>query len=325
MDAFLKKNYEAIKYYKDISPRTYQLIGYLGYNHETEIQAPYGVWNIYTKRDFVFPYFNIRFSLPINRFIGIYKGEEKQMLVHGSFEKEIDELKEQLLLLTTAMLTPVKKFLGIPITLTEENAQDYGYLRGVIFGVMLILADFVYSWTFALREGVLTSFMDYIRRVHEGNPSITNVIGILWTGMYFGIPLILMPIIYGNICMWLARKRRKKQVSAIGEMAAEYEFGIRVEQVLEEEFATIIEEKRKKAVYEELAQITDKLDKDGFETLYTIIRGGLISPEAIEAFITEFKELVGESISFEQFVEIVAKYQKTEPSTEIEIKNHSQR
>ena len=49
----------------------------------------------------------------------------------------------------------------------------------------------------------------------------------------------------------LARKRRKKQVSN-REMAAEYEFGIRVEQVLEEEFATIIEEKRKKAVYEEL-------------------------------------------------------------------------
>ena len=70
------------------------------------------------------------FSLPINRFIGIYKGEEKQMLVHGSFEKEIDELKEQLLLLTTAMLTPVK-ILGIPITLTEENARTtdiYGVL-----------------------------------------------------------------------------------------------------------------------------------------------------------------------------------------------------
>lgn len=321
MEEVLKNNYEAIKYFRDIKPRTYQLLGYLGYNKETEIEAPYGKWDIYTKRNFSFPYFNTPVGLPVNRFVALYKGtENKSMLVYGSFEKEIDEIKNVLMVLSETVLAPVKKFLGIPTTLTEENAQDYGYIRGVIFGITLILADFVYSWTFALREGILTSFIEYIKKVHEGNPSITNVIGIMWTGMYFGIPLILVPIIYGNICMGIARRRRVKMVQKIEEISGGYEFGINAEKALEEEFATIIEEKRKQVIFEEIRKTAKNLDKDGFETLYTNIRAGFISPEALNEFIKEFKELTGGEISLEEFVEIVAKYQKAGPSTEIGIK-----
>lgn len=320
MDDILKNTYETIKYFKDISSRTYQLMGYLGYNKEAEIETPYGTWTLYTKRDFSFPYFNMQFSLPVNRFVAIYKGSEKNMIVYGSFEKDIEEIRNRLLILTETMLAPVKKFLGIPITLTEENAQDYGYIRGVIFGILLILADFIYSWTFTLREGVLTGFIEYIKPVYDGNPSLGNFIGLIWTGMYFGIPLILFPIIYGNICVKRAVRKRIQQMKKIQEISTGYEFGLKAEQALEEEFATIIDEKRKQAIYEELTKITDKLDRDGFETLYTGIRSGFISPEAIDGFIREFKELTGEGISFEKFVEIVARYQKAEVSTEIGIK-----
>ncbi|MCM8820594.1 MAG: hypothetical protein NC932_01395 [Candidatus Omnitrophica bacterium] len=321
MEDTLKNNYEIIKYFKEISPRTYQLLGYLGYNKEREIEATYGTWTIYTKRNFSFPYFNIQVSIPVNRFVAIYKNNNRNMVVYGSFEKDTDEIEKRLMVLTDIMLSPVKKFLGIPTTLTEENAQDYGYIRGVIFGIVLILADFVYSWTFALREGVFTSFIEYIKKVYEGSSAgITNFVGITWTGMYFGIPLILMPIIYGHICVRLAKRKRIKQMKKIEEIASSYEFGIKAEQALEEEFTTIVEEKRKQAIYEEISKITDKLDRDGFETLYTNIRSGFISPEAIDEFIKEFKELVGEGISFEKFVEIVVKYQKAEPSTEIGIK-----
>ena len=321
MEDTLKNNYEAIKYFKEVSPRTYQLLGYLGYNKETDIETPYGTWTLYIKRNFVFPYFNTRLPLPVNRFVAIYKGVYKNLVVYGSFEKELDEIKERLLLLTDTMLSPVKKFLGIPVTLTEENAQDYGYIRGVIFGIVLILADFVFSWTFTLREGVLTGFIEYIKKVYEGsNPAITNFIGISWTGMYFGIPLILLPILYGHICVRMAKRKRIRQMKKIEDIASGYEFGIKAEQALEEELSTIIEEKRKQVIYEEISKITDKLDRDVFETLYLKIREGFISPEALDDFIKEFQDITEGSLSLEKFVEVVAKYQRAGTTTEIGIK-----
>lgn len=323
MEDISKNNYEAIKYFKDINPKTYQLLGYLGYNKELDIETPYGIWTIYTKKNFIFPYFNADLSIPINRFVGIYKGKDRSMVVYGSFEDSPDEIKEKLLMLTRTMLAPVKKFLGIPTTLTEENAQDYGYIRGVIFGIILILSDFVYSWTFTLREGIFTSFLEYIKKVYEGStPGITNFVGITWTGMYFGIPLILMPIIYGHICVRMATRKRIRQMKKIEEIASGYEFGIKAEQALEEEFTTIVEEKRKQVIYEEITKITDKIDRENFETFYIRIREGFISPESLDDFINDFKELTGESIPFEKFVEIVAKYQKASASTEIGIKKN---
>ena len=320
MEDTLKNNYEAIKYFKEVSPRTYQLLGYLGYNKDIEIETPYGTWTLYTKRNFVFPYFNTRLPLPVNRFVAIYKGAHKNLVVYGSFEKELDEIKERLLFLTDIMLSPVKKFLGIPVTLTEENAQDYGYIRGVIFGIVLILADFVFSWTFAMREGILTGFIEYIKPVYDGNPGLGNFIGIAWTGMYFGIPLILLPILYGHICVKMAKRKRIRQMKKIEEIASGYEFGIKAEQALEEEFTTIVEEKRKESIYEEISKITDKLDRDGFETLYLKIRAGFISPEALDDFIKEFHDITEGSLSLEKFIELVAKYQKAEPTTEIGVK-----
>ncbi|MCX8083049.1 MAG: hypothetical protein N3D17_06640 [bacterium] len=321
MEETLKNTYEIIRYFKDINPRTYQLLGYLGYNRETDVETPYGVWTIYTKKNFLFPYFSADFSIPVNKFVGIYRGTERNMVVYGSFEDSINEIKEKLSVITKTMLLPVQKFLGIPITLTEENAQDYGYIRGVILGVILILSDFIYSWTFALREGVFTSFLEYIKKVYEGSSiGITNFIGITWTGMYFGIPLILMPIIYGHICVQMATRKRIRQMKIIEEIASGYEFGIRAEQAMEEEFITIVEEKRKEAIYEELSRITDKLDRKVFETLYMKIREGFISPEALDEFIKDFKDITENVIPFEKFVEIIAKYQKASPSTEIGIK-----
>jgi len=321
MEEQWEDNYEAIKYFKEVSPRTYQLLGYLGYNKETDIEIPYGTWTLYTKRNFVFPYFNTRLPLPTNRFVAIYKGVYKNLIVYGSFEKELDEIKEKLLSIPEILLTPAKKFLGIPLTLTEENAQDYGYIRGVIFGIILILADFVYSWTFTLREGVLTGFIEYIKKVYEGsNPALTNFIGISWTGMYFGIPLILLPILYGHICVRMAKRKRIKQMKKTEAISSGYEFGIKAEQALEEEFSTIIEEKRKEAIYKEISKITDKLDRDVFETLYLKIREGFISPEALDNFIKDFQDITEGALSLEKFVEIVAKYQRAGPTTEIGVK-----
>jgi len=321
MEDEIKKIYESIQYFRDISPHSYQLLGYLGYNMETEFDVHPGRWTVYTKRDFSFPYFNSGFSAPVNRFAAIYRSAGKNMLAYGSFEtKNTEEIQEKLETLTKTMLSPVQKFLGVPRTLTEENARDYGYIRGVIIGIVLIIADFVYSWTFKLQEGILTGFIEYIKQVYYGNPRIGNFIGFAWTGFYFGIPLIALPILYGNICMKMADKSRQKKIRKIESLFTGYEFGLNAEKALEEEFATIIEEKRKEAIYGELNRINNNLSREDFETLYMKIREGFLSPESIHDFITELKELSGAELTFEKFVEIVAKYQNTGLKTELDIK-----
>jgi len=324
MEDGIKKTYGSIQYFRDISPHSYQLLGYLGYNMESEFEAYPGRWTVYTKRDFFFPYFNSGFSAPVNRFAAVYRSAGKNMLAYGSFEtKNTDEIRQKLEVLTKTMLSPVKKFLGIPQTLTEENARDYGYIRGVIIGILLIIADFVYSWTFKLQEGLLTGFIEYIKQVYYGNPRLGNFIGFMWTGFYFGIPLIAMPILYGNICVRMADKSRQKKLRKIDELFTGYEFGVNAEKALEEEFATIIEEKKKEAIYGEINRIGGKLGREDFETLYIKIREGFLSPESIHFFITELKELSGEELPFEKFVEIVARYQKTGLKTELDIKTAS--
>ncbi|MBN1444894.1 MAG: hypothetical protein JW957_02155 [Candidatus Omnitrophica bacterium] len=321
MEDEIKKTYESIQYFRDIKPYSYQLLGYLGYNMESEFDAPPGRWTVYTKRDFSFPYFNSGFSAPVNRFAAVYRGAGKNMMVYGSFEtKNTDEIQEKLEILTKTMLSPVQKFLGIPRTLTEENARDYGYIRGVIIGIILIIADFVYSWTFKLQEGILTGFIEYIKQVYYGNPRIGNFIGFAWTGFYFGIPLIAVPILYGNICVKMAEKSRQRKLRKMETLLTGYEFGVNAEKALEEELSTIIEEKKKEAIYGEIAKINVKLGREDFETLYLKIREGFLSPESIHYFITELKELAGEEMPFEKFVEIIARYQKTGLKTELDIK-----
>lgn len=321
MEDEIKKTYESIQYFKDVNPYSYQLLGYLGYNMESEFDAHPGRWTVYTKRGFSFPYFNSALSAPVNRFAAIYRGADKNMMVYGSFEtKNTEEIQEKLETLTRTMLAPVQKFLGVPRTLTEDNARDYGYIRGVIIGIILILADFVYSWTFKLQEGILTGFIEYIKQVYYGNPRIGNFIGFAWTGFYFGIPLIALPILYGNVCVKMADKSRQRKLRKLESLFTGYEFGVNAEKALEEEFTTIIEEKRKEAMYGELNKINNNLGRDDFEALYLKIREGFLSPESIQDFITELKELAGEGLPFEKFVEIVARYQKTGLKTELDIK-----
>ncbi len=321
MEDEAKKTYDSIHYFRDIKSHSYQLLGYLGYNMESEFDACAGRWNVYTKRNFSFPYFNSGFSSPVSKFAAVYRSAGKNMFVYGSFDAENpEEIQRNLMMLTRTMLIPVQKFLGIPRTLTEENARDYGYMRGIILGILLIILDFVYSWTFKLQEGILTGFIEYIKRVYDGNPSLGNFIGFAWTGMYFGLPLIAMPIIYGNICVARAEKFRQKKLKKMEDTFSGYEFGVNAEKALEEEFTTIVEEKRKEVIYSEIIKINDRLSKEDFETLYREVREGFLSPDSLLNFMAELKELAGEELTFEKFLEIIAKYQKANLVTEIGIK-----
>ena len=123
--------YEEIMYFKSISAETYQLLGYLGYKREEEFEVENGKWEIYTKRNFTFPYFIANYSSPINKFVAIYLKPENSIIVYNSFEN-IQNLKQNLEIITKIFFPIKKKLFFIPLTLLEENAQDYGYIRGII-------------------------------------------------------------------------------------------------------------------------------------------------------------------------------------------------
>lgn len=310
------KIYEAIKYFKKVSPKTYQLLGWLGYTQEEEFRTGKGIWTIFTKREFTFPYFVSDYSSPVNRFVAIYSDNGNSTIVYGSFET-MDKLKENLELIVKTFFPERKKFLFIPLTLTEENAQDYGYIRGLIFGISLLSIDIVYSWHFKLREGILTGFIEYIKRVYDGNPALGIQIGILGTGLYFGFLLIFIPILMGNIYVKKEEKQRKKMYKNLPDEIKEFEFGVHAEQMLKEEFEMIVEEKRKEKIYQELITLTD-IEKNDFDNLYFRINQGFLSSEGLLEFIKNYKEKV-KDLPIEKFLEIVSKYKKAPIESEIKI------
>lgn len=312
-----KKIYEQIKYFKKISAETYQLIGWLGYKKEDEFYLKKGKWEIYTKREFTFPYFVSTYSSPVNKFVAIYTGDGISTIVYGSFEN-IDDLKKNLEIIVKTFFPEKRKFFFIPLILTEENAQDYGYIRGIILGIFLLGIDIVYSWIFKLREGILTGFIEYIKRVYDGNPGLGMQIGILGTGLYFGFLLIFIPILFGNIYVKREEKLRKLKYKNLPDEIKGYEFGIKAEQSLREEFEMIVEEKRKEKIYQEISKETS-ISKQDFDNLYFELNRGFLSPESLLNFIKNYREKI-KNLPIEKFLEIVSRYKKASIESEIKIK-----
>ena len=307
--------YEKIKYFEKINEKTYQLLGWLGFNKEEILETKSGKWEIYTKRNFVFPHFISNFNPPINKFCAIFKNK-RELVVYGSFEK-IEEIKSHLLKITEIFFKKEKKFCGIPLILTEENAQDYGYLRGLILGFFLIIVDFLYSFIFKLKNGIITGFIDYVKIIYFGTPGFGLFVGITGTGLYFIFLLIILPILFG---IYYKRKTTKDILKKIKLLIQEikpygYEFGIEGEKALEDEFALIIEEKKKQQIYNEIKKFID-LNKNEFEFIYERIKNGFLKPADFLNFLNEIKGIL-KDFPLEKFLQIVIKYDEARIETEI--------
>jgi len=307
--------YEKIKYFEKINEKTYQLLGWLGFNKEEILETKSGKWEIYTKRNFVFPHFISNFNPPINKFCAIFKNK-RELVVYGSFEK-IEEIKSHLLKITEIFFKKEKKFCGIPLILTEENAQDYGYLRGLILGFFLIIVDFLYSFIFKLKNGIITGFIDYVKIIYFGTPGFGLFVGITGTGLYFIFLLIILPILFGT---YYKRKTTKDILKKIKLLIQEikpygYEFGIEGEKALEDEFALIIEEKKKQQIYNEIKKFID-LNKNEFEFIYERIKNGFLKPADFLNFLNEIKGIL-KDFPLEKFLQIVIKYDEARIETEI--------
>ncbi|MCM8768281.1 MAG: hypothetical protein NC911_01145 [Candidatus Omnitrophica bacterium] len=305
-----------LKHFNRVNEETYRLLSALSYHLETTLETAFGRWEIFTKHQFVFPYFIQNITTPVDRFVAIFKGNS-EFITSGSYDS-LETVKANLQRLTEIFFPPKRRWLGIPLELTPENAQDYGYLRGLIFGCLLIGLDVSYSWFFKLKTGLLTGIIDFIRLVYEGNVGLAIGVGIALTGFYFGVLLIAVPIIYGQICVQRASRRENERLETQGELL-EYEFGRQAEQSLAEEFNTILEEKRKEEIYQELRRDWPELDRAEFQDLYQRLVNGFVSPEDLEVFLKDFNRVVP-SGRLEYFLQTVVKFRKASPVLEITLK-----
>ncbi|MCM8804128.1 MAG: hypothetical protein NC833_02605 [Candidatus Omnitrophica bacterium] len=310
-----KRIYEKIKYFNKIKEKTYQLLGYLGFNKIETLETDSGKWEIYTKENFTFPYFYSNFNPPTNKFCAIFKNS-KEFIIYGSFEK-IEYVKEHLFKITNIFLKKEKKFLGIPLTLTEENAQDYGYIRGLIVGFSLIIIDFLYSLIFKLKNGVITGFIEYVKVIYFGTPGFGLFVGITGTGLYFIFLLIILPILFGIYYRKLAMKKILKNIEVfINEIKPYgYEFGIDGEKTIEDEFILIIEEKKKEQIYNELKEKID-ITKNEFEILYEGLKASFLRLDDLLNFIKDYNEKF-KNYPLEKFLQIIKKYENAKIETDI--------
>ncbi|MCM8785400.1 MAG: hypothetical protein NC827_04615 [Candidatus Omnitrophica bacterium] len=311
----IKAIYERIKYFKKVNTKTYQLLGYLGFIKEDVLKTNSGFWEIYTKTNFIFPYFVSEFNRPINKFCAIFKNS-KEFIVYGTFEN-LEEIKEKLNLISKFFLKKEKKFAGIPFTLTEENAQDYGYIRGLILGSLLLIFDFSYPFIFKLKSGIMMGFIEYVKVIYYGTPGFGIFVGITGTGLYFIFLFILIPILLGWFYKRLAIKRNLKILNFFIQNISSYtyEFGINAEKTIEDEFSLIIEENKKLQIYNELKSYVS-IDKKDFEEIYEKLKTGFLNISELNKFFEEY-EKVFKNFPFKKFLDVVLKYENAKYFTEI--------
>ncbi len=305
---------DELRSYTKVSEKVYQLLTALNYRRETSLKVRDGTWEIYTKTDFVFPYFNTVSSTPVNKFVAVFRGK-RDFVLYGSFELLI-YLEDTLKKFTEVFLNPPQRFLGIPLMLTTENAQDYGYSRGLTVGLLLMGLDLSYAWVFKLKSGILTGFIDFIKLVYEGNVGLAIGVGIAGSGFYFGFLLIFLPLLYGNICVARAQKLEKTRAETMDREFFEFEYGAETEKSLEEEFNVILEEKRKKQIYGEAEGLWPGLDKERFELLYQQLTAGFFSPERLHELLLNIRNS-DPVIDLEVLLDLIIRFRQATPQLEI--------
>lgn len=310
-----EKFYNSIKYFEKVSEKTFQLLGWLGFIKEETLKTDSGEWEIYTKKNFTFPYFYRETYPSINKFCAIFKNS-KESIIYGIFEN-LEEVKNNLIKMSNIFLKKERKLWGIPLTLTEENAQDYGYIRGLIVGFFLMLIDFLYSFIFKLKNGIITGFIEYVKVIYHGTPGFGIFVGITGTGLYFIFLLIIIPILFGIYYKKTAVKKIIEKVDKHIEeiIAYQYEVGLEAEKTIEDEFHLMIEERKKEQIYKELQNFVN-IEKGDFEILYEKIKIGFLKVQDLIDFLQYYLETF-KQFPLIKFLEIIKKYETAYIETDI--------
>lgn len=315
MDEKTRYVYERIKYFKNINPNILQSLILLGFSKKEIINKNGISIEIYTRENFVFPYFISEFSTPSNMLCAIFR-DKKEFIVYGSYEN-LNKAKEILIEFSQIFHIREKKKFGIPLTLTEENAQDYGYIRGLIVGVFLMLSDFLYSFFFKLKTGIITGFIDYVKVIYHGTPGFGLFVGITGTGLYFIFLLILIPILFGTYYKKVGVKKIYRKVEKILNRLfnLDFDYGIDAERAIQDELELLIEEKRKLCIYNEIVKEI-KIEKEDFLTVYEKIKSGFFKLQDFLEFLILYEKKFNH-FPLLKLLKIILKYENARISSDI--------
>lgn len=259
----------------------------IGYQKYSELKLDSGTWQIFllekkSKTEF--------FPDQAGRIILIFaiwysKFSDRKFFVSGmceDFEKIINGLKYISNSILANELDDGRKGFRFSKNLTLENAQDYGYIRGLMAGIALMLID-ILPWhigTFR-PQGILSTFLDYTRIVYFGTPGFAIVVGMAAIGVYFTVLFILIPILTGRFFMVKARKIEQLKISSMPEVLFDCEFGRDAEAFLNEQYRMMVENVKMEEVYKRISSKWKNVRKEDFYELYEIFRGGLITAESL--------------------------------------------
>lgn len=266
----------------------------LGYEKYREFDVPFGKWQIFVlKKDISTG--SSKDTQPIQLFFAVFSSKKlkKQFPISGIAEN-LEEVISGLRMLSSLMSTEESKGLGnllkFPSTLNAENAQDYGYIRGLLIGIVLMLVDIIPWHIGSFRpNGVLSTFLEYTRIVYYGTPGFAIVVGMAAIGIYFTVLFILIPIACGNFYLLKSQKAFRRRVEMLPDFLFECEFGSDAEAFLNQQYKSYIENIKKEEVYRRSLSHWRNLKKEEFIDLYEILQNGFYTAENLYDILCRIK------------------------------------
>lgn len=311
--------------YKDSEPFNENILialTRLGYNKHSELKMSNGTWQIFclekkpeiknVEKKGIILFFSIWNSL----------ADGKKFLVSGMCDS-IDEVMEGLKFIS--LIIPEqnqglwKKFFSRTKKLSVENAQDYGYIRGLLVGIFLMFLDILPWHIGSFRpQGVLSTFLDYTRLVYYGTPGFAILVGMAAIGVYFTILFILLPIIVSHLYLRKAKCLEQNLAYSMPETLFDFEYGKDAEVSLDEQSRLQIENVKMEEIYKRVVAIWKNIKKEDFYELYEIFREGFITAENLYDILQRITRCCPE-FNFERFLKIVTDVMKKDTQVTLTI------
>lgn len=263
------------------------LLTKIGYQKYSNIELSEGKWQIFLHKKELDTSISLNKKPGITHFFAIWsaKIQDKKFVVSGMCENP-DNIICDLKYITSRILANDRFAINKPFrfsrVLTVENAQDYGYIRGLLMGIILMLVD-ILPWHVGSFTplSVLGTFLDYTRIVYYGTPGFAIVVGMAAIGIYFTVLFILLPIISGNLFMIKARRIEKNIILSMPDTLSEYDYGKDAELFLNDQYRLLVENIKREDVYKKIVSLWKNIRKEDFLDLYEFFRGGFITAESL--------------------------------------------
>ncbi|MCM8763828.1 MAG: hypothetical protein NC830_00450 [Candidatus Omnitrophica bacterium] len=278
----------------------------LGYKKHSEINLSNGSWQIFQREKTPDLGTNFNQKEKIQFFFAVWDPIflTRKFSISGICGN-IEELATELKFVASMLSESQRGIFRLPKKLNVENAQDYGYIRGLVCGFILMLID-VLPWHIGSfrPQGIMSTFLEYTRIVYYGTPGFAIVVGMAAIGIYFTVLFIILPIIVANLYLLKARKIERKLVSSLPDALVEYEYGRDAETFLDQQLQLQIENIKKEEIYKRAVSIWKNIKKEDFYELYEILSGGLISAESLYDALKRITHMCPD-FNFKEYLRII--------------------